>query len=335
MVRTEKQAREALEKLFPKPFTDYQWSLLSAQGYEEALMSGARTPNDVARELKELMEAASKPATPPLPPGADGRPESPLSWDQMEKLVLGRILTTGETSGPRAHVGSPRSGARVRRLAAGRERVRRRLGTLVVSGVSIAAVVVVVALVVWRPQCGSAGGAVTATTGTAATSIYTTGTYTSDTGTSTGATGTSLAGSPATIPALKVSDYRVELTGSSVVPAVKTTATGILNLTLSADGKTMDYVLTVQDLTGLTLVRLREGQAGSNGEVLVTLYPGPTVKGTSNGVVARWRFDAGAFTGPLKGKTMQDFIALVKSGSVYVLVGTTANKDGELRGQVQ
>ncbi len=160
----EKQAREALEKFFPKPFTDYQWSLISAQGYEEALLSGVRSADEVAEELKDLMEAADKRAS-----GAEqaplGRPDEPLlTWDEMEKLVLGRILATGETSGPKPTPATPGSGVRFRRLVQGRQSGRRLRwivgGTVGLFVVALGSTV----LLFLGPQCGEGGASGTTST---------------------------------------------------------------------------------------------------------------------------------------------------------------------------
>ncbi len=100
-------ARASLERLFPSPFSDYQWSLIVAQGYADAIVSGARSAEDVAQELRGLMEAAV-----PAPPrageqGVGVAGDSSLTWDEMEKLVLGRLLATKGTNGPRLVLGTP------------------------------------------------------------------------------------------------------------------------------------------------------------------------------------------------------------------------------------
>jgi hypothetical protein len=128
--------------------------------------------------------------------------------------------------------------------------------------------------------------------------------------------------------------YVAELSGANVVPVVDTVASGTFEITLSEDRITAHYVLSVQDLSGLTLARLRVGSVGVNGEEIVTIYPGPTKKGLFSGVVSEDDFTADDFVGPLEGETMDDFIALVRAGEVYVNLGTTENRDGELRGQL-
>jgi hypothetical protein len=329
MVSNEKHAREALEKLFARPFSDYQWSLISAQGYEDAIVSGARNVQEVAQELKDLMEAAGKGSPTAGPDAAGTAEEVSLTWDQMEKLVLGRILTTGETSGPRATPGSPNSGARVHRLTADRQRSRKRLWTILSLCLLALLVAAAAVLVFFGPVWGLWGTSPLATTTTGPSTIA----GSDPPGVS--STTISTLTPPATIPALEMPDYVAHLTGADVVPSVYTAATGILELTLSDDGQSIRYVLTVQSFTGLTVARLRLGLPGSVGEEIVSLYPGPTKKGLFSGKVAEWAFDADAFVGSLKGKTMADFIALVESGSVYVNVGSIGNRDGEIRGQLE
>ncbi len=51
------KAREALEKYFPRPFTDLQWEMLAAQGYEQDIVTGERTVEAVAAEIQAMMAA--------------------------------------------------------------------------------------------------------------------------------------------------------------------------------------------------------------------------------------------------------------------------------------
>jgi hypothetical protein len=329
MVSNEKNPREALEKLFPRPFSDYQWSLISAHGFEDAIVSGTRTVEEVAQELRDLIEAAGKRATGSVKGASDHSDAVPLTWDQMEKLVLGRILTTGEISGTKVTPGAPGGGVRVRRLTADRRRSRRRQWIILSGCVAALLIAAVAVLVFFGPVWGLWGTSPLATTTTSSTETTEGGLPDLPT------TTISTTVTPVTIPALEVPDYMAQLTGAQVVPAVDTEATGTLELTLSDDRQSVKYVLTVENFTGLTVARLRTGHSGSTGEEIFTLYPGPNKKGLFSGVVADWTFTADDFLGPLKGKTMADFIALVESGSVYVNVGSTRNRDGEIRGQLE
>ena len=128
---------------------------------------------------------------------------------------------------------------------------------------------------------------------------------------------------------------RALLSGLNEIPAVVTSASGTLTLTVAADGASVRYVLSVSKISNLTLARLREGKAGASGTTILTIYGGPTRSDVFSGVVTQGSFTAEDFVGPLRGKSLADFVALVRAGSVYLNVGTTAHVLGEIRGQVK
>ncbi len=320
----DRQIRQRLEALLARPFTDHQWSLITAQGYEDAIASGARTPEEVAEELSGLMTAASSRA-----PGSDTQgqgPERALTWDEMERLVLGRALVTGETGGASSSLGE-----RATRLVADRERSRRRWWIVLISSLGVLAVGLVAVLVFGGFECwvGTAQSASTTLTSESANADVDAWALPDATATST------TMRPPATIPELKLPDHTAALSGSEMVPAVTTDATGTLELTLSDDGQTMRYTLELDNIYGLTVARLRVGKPGENGKEILTLYPGPSKKGVFSGVAAEGIFGPEDFVGPLQGKTMADFTALVEDGSVYLVVGTKKHDRGEVRGQVR
>jgi hypothetical protein len=129
--------------------------------------------------------------------------------------------------------------------------------------------------------------------------------------------------------------FQAQLGGDSEVPTVTTSATGTLTLTVAADLTKVDYVLEVKNLQNLAVARLHEGKAGQVGDTIITLYPGPTKSGAFTGVVKRGTFTAADLTGPLAGKKISALVALLKSGSVYLNIGTTAHSGGEIRGQLR
>jgi outer membrane lipoprotein-sorting protein len=124
------------------------------------------------------------------------------------------------------------------------------------------------------------------------------------------------------------------LTGANEVPAVKTSATGTLTLTVSADGSAVDYVITLKKLSNVTVARLRQGEPGASTGVLVTLYDGPTKSGVFSGTLVEGSFTDADLEGPLKGKTIADFVDLVESGKVYLNVGNSSHKSGAICGTV-
>jgi hypothetical protein len=129
--------------------------------------------------------------------------------------------------------------------------------------------------------------------------------------------------------------YTAELSGKEVVPEVDTSATGTATFTVDATGTRVHFVLKVSAIIDATAARVHAGQIGSNGQGLLILFPGPTKSGNFTGVLAEGNFSASALIGSLTGKTIVDFVALVKSGSVYVNVGTLNNPKGEIRGQLR
>jgi hypothetical protein len=95
------------------------------------------------------------------------------------------------------------------------------------------------------------------------------------------------------------------------------------------------YVLIVSNISNVTVARLHEGKAGATGPTILTLFGGPTKSGVFTGVLAQGTLTAADLGGPLKGKSVQDLVTLMKAGSVYLNVGTTAHVLGEIRGQVK
>lgn len=112
--------------------------------------------------------------------------------------------------------------------------------------------------------------------------------------------------------------FRTTLSGSQEVPAVSTSATGTGSFTLTATG--LQYDITLRNLSGSTITgaHFHPGAPGQEG--------GPIENITFNGTTLR-------ATG-----TWTDLTALERSllldEDIYVNVHTTANPDGEIRGQV-
>ena len=129
--------------------------------------------------------------------------------------------------------------------------------------------------------------------------------------------------------------YSAHLTGENEIPALSTSASGTFTLTVAPDGSSVRYVLSVSTITNVTVARLHEGKAGATGATLLTVYAGPTKSGAFSGTLTQGSFAAIKLEGPLKGKTIADFVALVKAGAVYLNVGTSAHPKGETRGQLK
>ena len=129
--------------------------------------------------------------------------------------------------------------------------------------------------------------------------------------------------------------FVASLDGKQEVPPVTTSATGTLTLTVSADLTSVDYILKVSKLSDLTVARLHEGASGKEGTTIATLYNGPTKSGSFTGTLAQGTLTKADLAGPLAGTTIEDLVALLVAGSVYINVGTTSHTSGEIRGQLK
>lgn len=129
--------------------------------------------------------------------------------------------------------------------------------------------------------------------------------------------------------------YTVDATGGNQVPAIDTAASATLTLTISADGTTVNWVFKANSIIDLTIARLRQGKVGASGSAIFTIYGGPQKDGLFTGTVNHGSFTAEDLAGPLKGKTIDDFVGMIEQEDVYLNVGTKSHPDGEVRGQVQ
>jgi hypothetical protein len=148
-------------------------------------------------------------------------------------------------------------------------------------------------------------------------------------------------------PAAEVS-YKVELTGAANMPdPVKTPATGQLEMTVSANGQSVSYLLTVQDIQNVVEADIHLGPAGANGPLIVKLYHAETPKkGPFSGVLAQGKFDASDLRGSMKGAPLSELLEMFAQGNAYINVHTSDGMDppnsgpgdyrlGEIRGQIE
>lgn len=132
--------------------------------------------------------------------------------------------------------------------------------------------------------------------------------------------------------------FTAKLTGSNGVPPIKTPATGTAKFTLSPDGKSISYTLTVTNINNVIGAHIHSGNAKQNGPIVLILYGNPTMTnpptGKVNGMLSKGTATASDLKGPLAGKQMSDLLNLIKAGNAYVNVHTTQNPKGEIRGQI-
>ncbi len=134
-------------------------------------------------------------------------------------------------------------------------------------------------------------------------------------------------------------NFRTHLKGANEVPAVDTRAQGQATFKLNKEGDAIDYKLIVSNIENVLMAHIHNAPAGSNGGVVVWLYPDAPppqlIEGRSNGVLAEGTITEDDFVGTLAGQSMDDLLELMNSGETYVNVHTTQNPGGEVRGQIQ
>jgi hypothetical protein len=140
------------------------------------------------------------------------------------------------------------------------------------------------------------------------------------------------------IPGEANKTFMAHLSGHQEVIPVKTRAVGHVRFYLKQDGKSLHYSLKVDNLGDVTMVHIHIAPAGSNGPVVVRLYPAgppPLVKpGKFSGVLTQGTITAKNLVDILEGKPLNALIEDMENGRAYVNVYTKTHPQGELRGQL-
>ncbi len=144
--------------------------------------------------------------------------------------------------------------------------------------------------------------------------------------------------------------FVAQLDGAQQMPdAIKTKATGTLELRPSADGKQIAYKISVADLENAAEADLHLGPATANGPLVVKLFPkagGAQKKGPFTGVLAEGTITADDLIGPLLGAPMDELLDALRTGNAYTNVhsndgvdppnsGPGDYRNGEIRGQIK
>jgi len=144
--------------------------------------------------------------------------------------------------------------------------------------------------------------------------------------------------------------FTAAMDGAQCLPdAIKTPATGTVELRVSADGKKIAYRITLDKLLNPSQADLHVGAASQNGQSVVKLWPQGNAagkRGEFTGVLVEGSFDAGDFVGPMTGSPMSDLVDEIRAGNTYVNVHTYDGMDppysgpgdyrvGEIRGQLK
>ncbi len=99
--------------------------------------------------------------------------------------------------------------------------------------------------------------------------------------------------------------------------------------------KALRYQLNVKDIKNVRAAHLHMGKGGTEGPVIAPLFLGPVKSGSFSGMLASGTITSKDLTGPLAGKSIDDLVALIDSGDVYVNVHTNQHPAGEIRGYLK
>lgn len=136
-----------------------------------------------------------------------------------------------------------------------------------------------------------------------------------------------------------VKNFRAHLSGSQVVGQIDTQGTGQAIFQLSKDGTALHYKLILSNIENVTQAHIHLAPAGTNGPVVVWLYPSAPplalLPGRTDGVVAEGTITAADLRGQqLAGQPLSALIDQILAGNTYVNVHTSQYPGGEIRGQI-
>jgi len=132
-------------------------------------------------------------------------------------------------------------------------------------------------------------------------------------------------------------NFVASLSGQNLSPKVSTAATGTAKFNVGPDGN-MAYVIDGKNIKGIIGAHI----SLQNGTDLAQVFnPYIEIAGKSeiptgevNGQLSKGVLTTRDLSGTLEGKNVTDLTNLMNTGSVYVIVRTQANENGEIQGQV-
>ena len=132
--------------------------------------------------------------------------------------------------------------------------------------------------------------------------------------------------------------FQVRLVGSQQVKAVSTIAFGFAKIELIGN-TTLEFSLVVCDIANVTHAHIHVGAAGTNGPIVIHFFDEPTypfsVTDGCETLAAGIRTPSDLTTASEAGiNNWNNFVHALLTNNTYVNVHTTANPNGEIRGQL-
>lgn len=145
---------------------------------------------------------------------------------------------------------------------------------------------------------------------------------------------------------LQAQSFMATISSREEVPTNASTATGQAMFEVAADGSSIRYSVTVNNLQNLVMGHIHVGARGENGPVVVPLFPpAQPGGGQRSGTVGEGTITAAQLQGPLQGRPLSELISAMQAGNTYVNLHTNSGAAGatpapgnlpagEIRGQI-
>jgi hypothetical protein len=131
--------------------------------------------------------------------------------------------------------------------------------------------------------------------------------------------------------------FHIGLTGSQQVQPVTTDAFGMATVRLIDNGTAISFRVIVCNIINVTASHIHVGALGTNGKVIIPFITDVLVSSphgcTTLAEGTRTATDLNTRASPMI-TSWDDFVKALLSGNTYINVHTTANPNGEIRGQL-
>ena len=125
------------------------------------------------------------------------------------------------------------------------------------------------------------------------------------------------------------------MSGSEVVPPIKTDAKGKATFSLNKERSLLFYTVTASDIENITAAHIHIGKVGENGPPIALIAITAKNKGKISGTLAEGSIGAEDLMSSFKGKTVWELYQQLTNGDYYINIHTEKYPDGEIRGQIK
>jgi hypothetical protein len=129
--------------------------------------------------------------------------------------------------------------------------------------------------------------------------------------------------------------FKARLAGSKELPPVQTKAHGEVTFQLNNKRDKLTYNVIIWNIRDITGASIHQGKPDQSGPPVADLFTEPKTVDISGNFLADGVIEAYMLVGPLKGKSLDSLVQLMKTGEAYINVYTKGHPEGEVRGQIE